>query len=154
MAELADAGGLNPPDREVMRVRSPPRARVSSWCYVTSVEHGSAARNHQFNAEACEAIESVCVRLAELAPSALEHGDLSAARSAIGRGLRALPLNEPLYSWRMRLEAQAGNRGDVRAAFEELCSRLSDFDIEIVPSASTSALFEQLWSGPPERRSA
>ena len=54
---------------------------------------------HQFNAEACEAIESVCVRLAELA---LEHGDLSAARSGIGRGLRALPLNEPLYRWRMR----------------------------------------------------
>lgn len=106
---------------------------------------------HQFNAEACEAIESVCVRLAELA---LEHGDLSAARSAIGRGLRALPLNEPLYRWRMRAEAQAGNLGGVRAAFEELQSRLSDLDDEITPSGLTSSLFEQLWSDAQERRSA
>lgn len=106
---------------------------------------------HQFNAEACEAIESVCVRLAELA---LEHGDLSAARGAIGRGLRALPLNEPLYRWRMRTEAQAGNVGGMRAAFEELRSRLSDLDDEITPSGLTSSLFEQLWSDAQERRSA
>ena len=80
---------------------------------------------HQFNAEACEAIESVCVRLAELA---LEHGDLSAARSAIGRGLRALPLNEPLYRWRMRAEAQAGNS----EAFG--------------PRSRNSALASQIWT--------
>ncbi len=106
---------------------------------------------HQFNAEACEAIESVCVRLAELA---LEHGDLSAARTAIGRGLKALPLNEPLYRARMRAEAQAGNLGGVRAAFEELCNRLAELDDEVLPSVLTSSLFEQLWSNPAQRRSA
>lgn len=106
---------------------------------------------HQFNAEACEAVESVCIRLAELA---LQHGDLGAARSAVGRGLKALPLNEPLYRWRMRAEAHAGNRGGVRAAFEELCNRLSDLDSASAPSASTSLLYDQLSSQSPKLRTA
>ena len=105
---------------------------------------------HQFNAEACEAIESVCVRLAELA---LEHGDLSAARSAIGRGLRALPLNEPLYRWRMRAEAQAGNLGGVRAAFDELGSPLADLRLSDCAERSTELLFDQLLSQPSARDS-
>lgn len=106
---------------------------------------------HQFNAEACETIESVCARLAELA---LEHGDLSAARSAIGRGLRALPLNEPLYRWRMRAEAQAGNLGGIRAAFAELSTRLADLDSATAPSTSTELLYDQLLSQPSALRTA
>ena len=106
---------------------------------------------HQFNADACEAVESVCVRLAELA---IEQDDLVAARIAVGRGLGALPLNEPLYRWRMRAEAQAGNRAGVRAAFEELCSLLTDLGDDGTPSASTKALFEALWSDPPRLRTA
>ncbi len=106
---------------------------------------------HQFNADACEMVESTCLSLAELA---LDNDDLLAARTAIGRGLRALQLNEPLYRLRMRVEAQAGNRGGIRATFDELCSRLSDFDMAVAPSDLTSALFEQLWSDQTERRSA
>ncbi len=106
---------------------------------------------HQFNAEACEAIESVCLRLAEFA---VEHGDLSAARSAISRGLKALPLNEPLYRWRMRVEAQAGNVGGVRAAFAELSTRLADLDSATAPSTSTELLYDQLLSQPSVLRTA
>ena len=106
---------------------------------------------HQFNAEACEAIESVCVRLAELA---LDVEDVDTARKAAGRGLRALPLNERLYRCRMRAEAHAGNRVGVRSAFEELCSRLADLVDEASPSSATAALFATLWSEPQERRTA
>jgi len=106
---------------------------------------------HQFNAEACETIESVCVRLAELA---LEHDDVAAARSALTRGLRALPLNEPLYRWRMRAEAQSGNPGGVRAAFEELTNRLCDLDDQITPSAATLVVYDQLQSRSAQLRTA
>lgn len=98
---------------------------------------------HQFNAAACEVVERVCVSLAELA---LQHDDVETARSAVSEGLRALPLNEPLYRWRMRIEAHVGNRAGVRAAYTELCSRLSELGEEVVPSVSTSVLYEQLWS--------
>ena len=98
---------------------------------------------HQFNADACESVETTCLSLAELA---LENDDLLAARTAIGRGLRALPLNEPLYRWRMRAEAHAGNLGGVRAAFEELCTRLAELDSGTAPSTSTEVLYSQLIS--------
>ena len=106
---------------------------------------------HQFNAEACESVESACLRLAELA---LEAEDLQAARIAISRGLKALPLNEPLYRWRMRAEAQAGNLGGVRKAFEELCTRLADLDSGTAASTSTEVLYKQLVSQPSILRTA
>ena len=106
---------------------------------------------HQFNADACELIERVCVCLTELA---LQQDDLETARRAVIQGLRALPLNEPLYRWRMRIEANVGNRAGVRAAYTELCSRLSELGEAVVPSVSTSTLYEQLWSESPELRTA
>jgi len=106
---------------------------------------------YQFNAEACEAIESTCVRLAELA---LDVDDVEIARKSASLGLRALPLNERLYRCRMRAEAHGGNRAGVRSAYEELCSRLADLDDEASPSSGTRELFETLWCEPSERRSA
>ena len=152
-------------DLSVMKAFAARAAEVSSGEAIDLLLHATAliegtpfdaqgydwSYEHQFNAEACEAIESVCVRLAELA---LEHGDLSVARSAIARGLRALPLNEPLYRWRMRAEAYAGNRGGVRVAFEELCNRLAELDSESAPSAPTLLLYNQLVSPPSALRTA
>lgn len=106
---------------------------------------------HQFNAEACETVESTCLRLADLA---LEADDLAAARDAVSRGLKALPLNEPLYRSRMRTEAHAGNLGGVRAAFDELCTRLADVDSDAAPSTSTEVLYRQLVSRPSILRTA
>lgn len=106
---------------------------------------------HQFNADASETVESTCLRLAELA---LVADDLAAARDAVSRGLKALPLNEPLYRSRMRTEAHAGNLGGVRAAFEELCTRLADVDSDAAPSTSTEVLYRQLVSRPSILRTA
>jgi len=105
----------------------------------------------QFNAEACETIESVCVRLAQLA---LDDDDFAVARIAVHRGLRALPLNEPLYRLRMQTEASAGNVGGVRAAFDELCGRLSDLDVDASPSELTSSMFRRCSGARSEKRSA
>jgi nucleoid-associated protein YgaU len=107
--------------------------------------------DHQFNADACEAVESVCVRLAELA---LQNGDPAAARHAISSGLKALPLNEPLYRLRMRTEADVGNRSGIRAALAELRCRLSDLGDECEPTRATQALFEQLLGDLGEQRTA
>lgn len=51
-------------------------------------------------------------------------GDLVAARHAVTQGLRALPMNEPLYSARMRIESASGNPDGVRQALGELTTAL------------------------------
>ncbi|MDO8392448.1 MAG: bacterial transcriptional activator domain-containing protein [Actinomycetota bacterium] len=120
--------------RAVAMIEGPPfDAAGYGWSY-----------DNQFNADACNIVERTCVRLAELA---LHQNDLESARRAISIGLKALPLNESLYRWRMRAESQAANRAGVRAALVELRKRLSDLDGQSSPSIQTVELFQRLWTG-------
>lgn len=99
------------------------------------------AHRDQDVAEAARVIEQAVDRLVALAVDAGQH-DL--ARHAISRGLRGLPGDEHLYRLRMRLEAHAGNTRGLVGAYEELCVYLADLEIE--PSAATTALYNELRS--------
>lgn len=90
-------------------------------------------------AEASTLIEQTTEQLVDLA---LEADLVDVARDAIVRGLRGLPGNEELYRCRMRVEHRAGNLPGVSAAYEELVTYLADLETE--PSASTTALYEDL----------
>lgn len=75
----------------------------------------------QDHALACETVEAATLDCVEIA---MNLGDLVAARRAVTQGLRALPLNEPLYRARMRIEAASGNPDGVRRALGELTTAL------------------------------
>ena len=96
--ELVDGVPFDSPDYE--------------WAYET-----------QQHAGACELVERVAVRCARLA---LELGDITSARTAVAAGLRAVPLNEPLYRERMRVESAAGSPEGVRRTLADLRNALSD----------------------------
>ncbi len=98
----------------------------------------------QQHADACELVETVAIRCAQ---SALELEDVRAARLAVAAGLRALPLNEPLYRQRMRIEGAAGNQEGVRRALDELHTLLSVADVgnlSAEPESATVRLAHQL----------
>ena len=72
--------------------------------------------------------------------TALNLGDIAAARVAVAYGLRALPLNEPLYRERMRIESAAGNPDGVRRSLTELRIALharSDGTVDLEPEHTT-----------------
>ena len=64
------------------------------------------------------------------------------------QGLRALPLNEPLYRARIRIEAAGGNPDGVRQALGELTSALGTCadGIEAEPEAETIRVARSLTS--------
>lgn len=112
------------------------------------------AHQHQHHARACELIESTAIRLVDLA---LDAGDLEAARHGIVQSLRALPVNEPLYRSRMRIEAAADNPSGVCRAFDELSqllAELSDDGFDFEPSIRTVRLRSDLLAGTRNERSA
>ena len=95
------------------------------------------AYESQHHAEACELIESAALRCSE---TALSLGDVASARVAVAHGLRALPLNEPLYRERMRIESAAGNPDGVRRSLTELRTALrarSDGTVDLEPEHLT-----------------
>ena len=75
----------------------------------------------QDHALACETVEAATLRCVEIA---MNLGDFDSARHAVTQGLRALPMNEPLYRARMRIEAASGNPNGVRQALGELGAAL------------------------------
>ncbi|MGD9796163.1 MAG: LysM peptidoglycan-binding domain-containing protein, partial [Acidimicrobiia bacterium] len=93
----------------------------------------------QDHAAACETIEAATLRCVDIA---MNLGDLVAARHAVTQGLRALPLNEPLYRARMRIEAASGNPDGVRQALSELTTGLGGTDGE--PQIETVRLAREL----------
>lgn len=98
----------------------------------------------QDHATACETVEAAALRCVELA---MNLGDLVAARHAVTQGLRALPLNEPLYRARMRIEAAGGNTDGVRNALVELTTALGDATsgtLQCGPEAQTLSLAKAL----------
>ncbi len=97
------------------------------------------AHRDQDVAEASTLIEHATEQLVDLA---LDTGMVDVARDAIVRGLRGLPGNEELYRCRMRVEHHAGNLPGVSAAYNELVTYLVDLETE--PSASTTALYQEL----------
>ena len=104
------------------------------------------AHEQQDHARASEAVERLAKRTFDLA---LDANDVGLARFAIEQGLRALPLNEPLYRARMSLEAQAGNLTGVRRAYDELAHLLADLGdntCSFGPSTVTKTLLRQLVS--------
>ena len=102
------------------------------------------AHRLQHHQRACELIESTAIRLVDLA---LDAGAIDTARRGVTNALKALPVNEPLYRARMRIEAAADNPTGVDAAFNELSSLLaemSDDGFEFEPSARTVRLRSNL----------
>ncbi len=102
------------------------------------------AHQRQHNARACELVENAALRLVDLA---LDEGDLGTARRAVSQGLRALPINEPLYRARMRIEAAADNAAGVRATYDELSTLLGDLSrdgFNYEPSTRTITLLSEL----------
>ena len=102
------------------------------------------AHEQQEHARACDAVETLARQTVDLALAA---DDLGLARYAVEQGLRALPLNEPLYRARMSLEAQAGNLTGVKQAYNELTQLLADVggdDFQFGPSTRTTNLFNDL----------
>lgn len=102
------------------------------------------AYEHQLHARACAAVETATLRLVDLA---IDANDIATARMAITQGLRALPVNEPLYRARMRVEAHDGNRAGVRAAYDELARQLDELAGNgdgYAPSARTNTLLAEL----------
>ena len=99
----------------------------------------------QDHATACETVEAATLRCVEIA---MNLGDLVAARHAVGQGLRALPMNEPLYRARMRVEAAAGNPDGVRQALSELTSAIgaSCDGVPAQPEAETVRMARSLIS--------
>lgn len=109
------------------------------------------AHVRQDHAAASTLIERAALGLAELA---LEDGDINRAREACRTGLIGLPLNEPIYVARMRVEAAAHNPAGVTAAFNELTSALREFSDsfgQLEPDPETVAEYEELRSRPVRR---
>lgn len=103
------------------------------WCYET-----------QTYADATETVEAAALKCAA---TARRLGDLTAARAALADGLRALPMNEPLYRARMLVEADGGNSSGVQAAVTELRTVLqlhSESGLEFEPETETTHLAETL----------
>jgi hypothetical protein len=101
----------------------------------------------QDHAIACEAVETAVLSAVQIA---LELGDIAAARTAVSQGLRALPLNEPLYRARMRVEAASGSPQRVGQALSELRAALElhcDDGFAIGPEAETEHLAARLCRG-------
>lgn len=106
------------------------------------------AHQQQEHARACDAVETLARQTVDLALAA---DDLGLARYAVEQGLRALPLNEPLYRARMSLEAQAGNLTGVKQAYNELTQLLADVGgsgFQFGPSTRTTNLFNDLVGAP------
>jgi hypothetical protein len=98
----------------------------------------------QDHAAACETVEAATLRCVDIA---MNLGDLVAARHAVTQGLRALPMNEPLYRARMRIEAASGNADGIRQALAELGSALADRSegvAEATPEPATVRLAGEL----------
>lgn len=85
-----------------------------------SAEYDWAFESQDY-ALACETVEAAALKAVDIG---LNLGDLEGARRAVLQGLRALPLNEPLYRARMRVEAAGGNPEGVRRALNELTCAL------------------------------
>ena len=112
------------------------------------------AHVRQDHAAASTLIERAALGLTELA---LEASDINLARTACRTGLIGLPLNEPLYVARMRVEAAAHNPAGITAVFNELTTalrELSDSFGQLEPDPETVAEYEQLRSRQPARRPA
>ena len=105
----------------------------------------SWAFESQHHFRACEVVEAATLQCVEIA---MNLGDLVAARHAVTQGLRALPLNEPLYRARMRIEAAGGNPDGVRQALGELTSALGTCadGSEAEPEAETIRVARSLTS--------
>ena len=102
------------------------------------------AHQQQFHAQACRVIEDAVVRLVDLA---LEADDIESAHCATAQGLKAIPLNEPMYRARMRIEAHAGNPAGVKAVYNELIRLMTDLDgATYEPDPRTKALIALLAS--------
>jgi two-component SAPR family response regulator len=102
------------------------------------------AHDRQYHAHACQLIEDATLRVVGLA---LDEVDIELARATCRRGLIGLPLNEPIYCARMRVEAAAGNRSGVESAFRDLRAGLNDLGDRIdsyEPSPETVRLYEEL----------
>lgn len=102
------------------------------------------AHEQQEHARACDAVETLARQTVDLALAA---DDLGLARYAVEQGLRALPLNEPLYRARMSLEAQAGNLTGVKQAYNELTQLLAEVGgdgFPFGPSTRTTNLYNDL----------
>ncbi|HWL43013.1 MAG TPA: hypothetical protein VNQ73_08715 [Ilumatobacter sp.] len=102
------------------------------------------AHETQDHAAACEAVQVATLRCVEIA---MNLGDLVAARHAVTQGLRALPMNEPLYRARMRIESAGGNPDGVRQALGELTTALDialDGDGDLTPEPETLRLAHEL----------
>ncbi len=100
--------------------------------------------NQQHHAHASTLIEHAALMLVDLA---LDIGDIATARFACQQGLIGLPLNEPLYCARMRVEAAAGHPNGIREAYRDLVRGLSGLDEGLgtyQPDPNTSRLYEQL----------
>lgn len=96
------------------------------------------AHQQQFHAHACRVIEDAVVRLVDFA---LEADDIDGAHRATAQGLKAIPLNEPMYRARMRIEAHAGNPAGVKAVYNELIRLMTDLDGEpYEPDSKTKCL--------------
>ena len=54
--------------------------------------------------------------------------DTEAARNACRRGLIGLPLNEPIYCARMRVEAAAHNPAGIHDAYQDLMNGLNELN--------------------------
>lgn len=102
------------------------------------------AFTHQFHSQTSELIESAALRAVELA---LDAADFDAAATAISQGLKALPLQEPLYRAKMRLAAESNNMAGVRETYEELVLLLDDLDDGYRPSSETDRLLLELSAG-------
>ncbi|MGE3588171.1 MAG: BTAD domain-containing putative transcriptional regulator [Ilumatobacteraceae bacterium] len=100
------------------------------------------AHRDQLVTDATTTIHQAVHQLLQLAAEA---GHIDIARSAITRGLRALPGDEQLYRARMRLESDIGNLAGVIAAYQEVVVYLSDLDSH--PAHPTTALFNELTRG-------
>src|SRR5690606_33466097 len=100
----------------------------------------------QDHAAACEAVQVATLRCVEIA---MNLGDLVAARHAVTQGLRALPMNEPLYRARMRIESAGGNPAGVHQALGELTTALDialdgDGGGDLTPEPETLRLAKEL----------
>ncbi len=98
----------------------------------------------QDHAAACETVESAALLCSAIA---LNLGDVPSARRGVMLGLSALPLNEPLYRERMRIESAAGNPDGVRQALAELSGALSlrsDAALDAEPEVTTVRFAEAL----------
>jgi hypothetical protein len=82
-----------------------------------------------------------------LASVTADGGDGRGARDAILRGLQVAPAAEDLWRDALRLAAQLGSRGDVRAVANEMYAAIEKYGSPAGATAETDALVEELIPG-------